>query len=66
MRLQVGERLRAPALPVARDPRHRQGRVVIEDRSRHSAEEGEGADMLSSDNTDENACLASLPIESAD
>ena len=45
MRLQMRERLRAPAGAVAQDPRHRKRRVVIEDRARNPAEEGEGADM---------------------
>ena len=45
VRLQMRERLRAPTRAVAQDPRHRKRRVVIEDRSRHTAEEGEGADM---------------------
>ena len=45
VRLQMRERLRAPTRAVAQDPRHRKRRVVIEDRARHPAEEGEGADM---------------------
>ena len=45
VRLQVGEGLRAPTRAVAQDPCHRKRRVVIEDRSRQTAEEGEGADM---------------------
>ena len=49
MRLQVGEGLRAPTRAVAQDPRHRQGRVVMEDRAWHPAEKGEGADMAVQD-----------------
>ena len=45
VRLQMAERLGALAFPVAQDPRHCQRRVVIEDRARNPAEEGEGADM---------------------
>ena len=45
VRLQMRERLRAPTRAVAQDPRHRKRRVVIEDRARNPAEEGEGADM---------------------
>ena len=45
VRLQMRERLRAPTRAVAQDPCHRQGRVVVEDRARNPAEEGEGADM---------------------
>ena len=39
------ERPGALARAIAQDPCHRQGGVVIEDRSRNPAEEGEGADM---------------------
>ena len=45
MRLQMRERPGAPARAVAQDPRHSKRRVVVEDRARHTAEEGEGADM---------------------
>ena len=45
VRLKMRERLGAPTGAVAQDPRHRQRRVVIEDRARNPAEEGEGADM---------------------
>ena len=45
VRLQMRERPRALAFPVAQDPRHRKSGVVIEDRARNPAEEGEGADM---------------------
>ena len=45
MRLQMRERLRPATRAVAQDPRHRKRRVVIEDRARNPAEEGEGADM---------------------
>ena len=45
MRLQMRERLRPAARAVAQDPRHSKRRVVIEDRARNPAEEGEGANM---------------------
>ena len=45
VRLQMRERLRAPTRAVAQDPCHRKRRVVVEDRARNPAEEGEGADM---------------------
>ena len=45
VRLQMRERPRALAFPVAEDPRHRKSGVVIEDRARNPAEKGEGADM---------------------
>ena len=45
VRLQMRERLGAPTRAVAQDPRHRKRRVVVEDRARNPAEEGEGADM---------------------
>ena len=45
VRLKMAERLGALAFPVAQDPRHRERRVVVEDRARHPAEQGEGADM---------------------
>ena len=45
VRLQMRERLRPAARAVPQDPRHRQGRVVIQDRAGDPAEEGKGADM---------------------
>jgi hypothetical protein len=42
MRLQPAERPRALALAIAEDPSDRDLGVVVEDRSRHTAEEGEG------------------------
>ena len=41
MRLQLAEHPRPLALAVAQDPRHRELGVVVEDRLRHPAEEGE-------------------------
>src|SRR3954453_24164798 len=41
MRLQLAEHARPLPPPVAQDPRHRQGGVVVQDRARHLAEEAE-------------------------
>ena len=41
MRLQLAEHARALSHPIAQDARHRQRRVVVQDRARHLAEERE-------------------------
>ncbi len=45
MGLQGREHLRVPPSAVSQDTRHGQLGVVVQDRSRHAAEEGEGRDM---------------------